>query len=522
MAKRVAVVGGGWAGMAAAIKLAEAGERVTVFEAARVLGGRARKQRRLFKFEREIEADAREEARKKTMADSRARRLGDRQLNPIPTFGPVPGSMGRDTMWSASPWNTDVQEDPAEEIADLDDGQHIVIGAYTETLSLIQLAGISHEMAFLRLPLHIAYPDGFVFQANRRLPPPLNMLGGLLRAKGLSLGERLSLAAKLRSARGMRWTLDEGQARSLTVERWLNEAPVQSELLRKRIWEPLCLSALNTPMDDASAQVFLHVLRDSIGGKRGAADMLLPRLNLSALVPEAAAEYVKARGGEIRLGSRITGLSGDSYGWNIARARYEGLVLATPAQETANLLAMLAPPESFQFDVEPEVQAQLKELDTNGIITVYLLYPGKRLERPFYALTPGSGPGQFVFDRGQLDPAQNGLMAVVISGVERNAEDAENRPGLIAAIHTQISQAFDWPAGSLPTQTQVVHEKRAALRCHPGLERSNGKLSLPGLPPIALAGDYVLNDAQAQYPATLEGAVRSGVAAAELIWKALF
>lgn len=111
-------------------------------------------------------------------------------------------------------------------------------------------------------------------------------------------------------------------------------------------------------MDDASAQVFLHVLRDSIGGKRGAADMLLPRLNLSALFPEAATEYVKARGGEIRLGSRITGLSGDSYGWNIARARYEGLVLATPAQETANLLAMLAPPESFQFDVEPEVQAQ--------------------------------------------------------------------------------------------------------------------------------------------------------------------
>lgn len=112
----------------------------------------------------------------------------------------MPGSMDRDTMWSASPWNTDVQEDPAEEIADLDNGQHIVIGAYTETLSLIQLAGISPEMAFLRLPLHIAYPDGFVFLANRRLPPPLNMLGGLLRAKGLSLGERLSLAASPWSA----------------------------------------------------------------------------------------------------------------------------------------------------------------------------------------------------------------------------------------------------------------------------------------------------------------------------------
>ncbi len=133
-----------------------------------------------------------------------------------------------------------------------------------------------------------------------------------------------------------------------------------------------------------------------------------------------------------------------------------------------------------------------------------------RLAAPLFALkehTESAHWGQFVFDRGQLDPTQSGLLAVVISastqliGLELSA--------LAQAIAQQLAEAFQRTELATPEWSWVVTEKRATFACTPDLRRPANETALKHL---WLAGDYTAGD----YPATIEGAVRSGLQAASL------
>ncbi|MEY3200746.1 MAG: hypothetical protein RIR70_296, partial [Pseudomonadota bacterium] len=201
--KNIAIIGGGWAGLACAVRLTEVGHRITLFEAAGTLGGRAR--------------------------------------------GLI------------------------HEGLRLDNGQHILIGAYTETLALIETIGVSLEAAFLRMPLMLHYP-GSLHLATRALPAPLHLLAGLITARGLSLSE------KLRLAQGMRHCQQGPCAGEPDISvAALLDRHGQSERLTRLIWEPLCVAALNTPIDIASARRFAAVLSDALARARHHSDFLLPR-----------------------------------------------------------------------------------------------------------------------------------------------------------------------------------------------------------------------------------------------------
>jgi squalene-associated FAD-dependent desaturase len=440
-ASSVAVIGGGWAGCAAAVELAASGARVTLFEAARTLGGRARA------------VQAKE--------------------------------------------------------ALLDNGQHILLGAYRETLALLRRVGVPEREAMLRLPLQMRYPaagapDGTPLMdfVALRLPAPLHMLAALLRARGLGREDKLALARFSTSARWMQWGLDTDCSVAELLERF-----GQTPRLVRLMWRPLCLAALNTPVERASAQVFLAVLRDSLGAKRKASDMLLPRVYLDALFPQAAQRFVEERGGQVRCGARVDAIERDGTGWRVGAGSgttaVDAVVLATPAWQSAVLLRPL-----------PGMDALAGQLDAFGyepISTVYLQYDaGLRLPLPFCALLddPARGAwGQFVFDRGQLDPGQDGLLAVVVSAAGEAAELGQE--ALAQGVAAQLAAAFGQPALAQPRWTRVLTEKRATFACTPGLARPANATGLPGL---ALAGDYTAGD----YPATLEMAVRSGRAAARL------
>jgi len=396
----------------------------------------------------------------------------------------------------------------------LDNGQHILLGAYSETLRLMQLVGVTRSEALLTLPLQMRYPPGsggMDFIAPR-WPAPLHLAAALLRAKGLAGADKMALARFSTTARWMDWTLHHDCSVAELLERF-----DQTPRLIQLMWRPLCLAALNTPLERASAQIFLNVLRDSLGARRSASDMLLPKRDLGALLPDAAAGYVAARGGEVHLGARIDALRADGdRRWQLQLGgqwgeAFDGVVLATPAATAAALLKGLD-----DAATQPTTTA-IDAFTHEAITTCYLQYgPEVRLALPFYALIDDAASdhwGQFVFDRGQLDQDQPGLLAVVISASGEAA--ALGQGPLAGAVAAQLALVLGRPELEQPAWSQVITDKRATYACAPGLVRPANASGLPGL---VLAGDYTAAPAgQADYPATLEAAVRSGVRAAALL-----
>ena len=422
---RVAVVGGGYAGMAAAAELARAGVPVTIFEASRVLGGRARR----------VET-----------TDKR-----------------------------------------------LDNGLHILLGAYRETLRLIDLVKDPAEpTGLLRLPLELTIHNAFRLKAPR-LPAPLHLLAALLCARGLRYRDRIAAMRFMSWARrhDFRLAADMNVATLLTERR-------QPVLVSRYLWNPLCISALNTPPAQASAQVFLNVLRDSLNGTRADCDLLLPMLDFSALFPERAARYVEARGGSVRLGVLVDAVRCTDHGFTITSSaeRFTHAIVAVSPHRAGALLDPHAELKS--------ILQMINRLTYQPIYSIYLQYAReKRL--PFRMGGLENQYAQWAFDRGQLC-GQNGLIGVVISA--SGAHQDLSHDDLAHAIHAELAGNF--PGLGEPLWHQVIAEKRATFSCTPGMSRPGNATPVEGL---YLAGDYTASD----YPATIESAVRSGVAAASLV-----
>jgi len=421
---RAAVVGAGWAGMAAAVCLADREIPVAVFEASRNLGGRARRVT-------------------------------------------IDGS-------------------------DLDNGQHILIGAYRETLALMRKVGADPEQLFLRLPLELRFADGFHLRAPR-LPYPLNLLAGLLGARGLSFAQGLTAIRFMAHLQKNAFRVEP----DCSVEALL-VTNGQLGALRRYLWEPLCISALNTPPADASAQVFANVLRDGLTGARENSDLLLPCANLSRLFPEPAAAFITAHGGSIEMGVAVRKVTRDETAFRLddLPQRFSHVIIACAPQHAATLLGGF-----------PELENARRTIDAlqyEPIFSCYLRYPDPvRLPSPMLGL---AGPiCQWVFDRGQLS-GQLGLLAVVISATGTHEELSQQE--LAGRIHAELKAAL--PGLPEPLWTKIIGEKRATFSCRPALMRPAGETNVPGL---SLAGDYTASD----YPGTLEAAVRSGIAAAKSI-----
>ncbi|MDA8382851.1 MAG: hydroxysqualene dehydroxylase HpnE [Betaproteobacteria bacterium] len=422
----MAIVGGGYAGMAAAVTLAAAGRAVHVLEAGRRLGGRARA--------------------------------------------------------------TDLHG------LTLDNGQHILIGAYAETLRLIdtvwgtgQDAGRPHP-GYLRLPFELSMAGEAPLRAWP-LPAPLHLLGGLLGTWTLPLRERLSAVRFIREMQRRRFRLAE----DTSVEALLAQHG-QGGKIAEVLWAPLCVAALNTPVPSASAQVFLTVLRDGLAGHRTACDLILPRVDLSALFPDRAAQYVAARGGEVSLCAPVRQIHACDGAFRL---------LCGPQPVTASHVILAVPPYRMAGLAAPlpgmdEAIGRVRALSFEPTYTIYLQYPPSvRLPRPMLGFI--GSPVHWLFDRSHTGP-HPGLLAAVISA--RGTHEALDHETLAGLAHREIATHL----GGLPQPRwqKVIAEKRATFSCTVGVRRPAQET---GLPRLYLAGDYTAGD----YPGTLEAAVRSGV-----------
>jgi len=360
----------------------------------------------------------------------------------------------------------------------LDNGQHVLIGAYRDTLALMRTVGLNPEALLQRIALDVRFANGQGLSLPN-WPLPLNLLAGVGRAQGWTLKDKASLIQA-----AWRWQRDGFECEPTWTVAQLCDAARLSHRVMTELIEPLCLSALNTPLHQASAKVFLRVLHDALLGGAGSSDLLVPRVDLSALLPEACLQWLRENGADIYLGTRVSAAQVDALHQTATPAN--AVLLACPPWEAARLAAKIA----------PKWADTCAELPHTAIATVYLHCKDKGfngLARPMVALrSDAQAPAQFVFDKGTLSE-QRGLLAAVVSACTGERDDVTGK------VHDQVCEQLELADVEV---VQTVVEKRATLACTPMLDRPES-LVADGL---WACGDYI----RGPYPSTLEGAVRSG------------
>jgi squalene-associated FAD-dependent desaturase len=432
VAPRLAIIGAGWAGLACAVELVNAGVSVTVFESNTVPGGRARRV-----------------------------------------------DLPNGTSY--------------------DNGQHLLLGAYQECLRLIRAVNPQPvSVLFDRFPLVLgnsrtygAIPDVLLRK------PATPVLGGLLmlaRAQGLTVGDRLHLGLFL--ARLALVTIDDA---TRTVKQ---EIASLNPVLQDRIIAPLCLASLNTPIERASAIVFQNVIRASLGAGARSSDMLLPKVDLTALFPLPAIEHIQRAGAMVHLGEvvmRLTPANGGGFDL-VTRQRqqhFDHVVVALAPHVAARLLC--------DIPTAQPVAAALDSLAYEPITTFY----SPPQQHPQTTRPPKQLPLYCVDDprvQWVVPQPKRGFQAVVVSGTEANGDhDRQAHVEHIAGL-TQCH----------PSRIVRISERRATYSCTP---QAHARLvTLPrAAAPLWLAGDYCYPD----FPATLEAAARSGVKTANDIIAAI-
>lgn len=447
------VVGGGWAGLGAAIRAIDLSQEVTLLEASRHWGGRARR---------------------------------------------VEG-------------NDNDNDHP------LDNGQHILIGAYTTLLGLLERLGVPLQDVFYRQPLDLRFTDGsglHVPSWAQGLAAPLGLLAAVLQARGWRWTDKWQFIRS--TAQWQRQGFRCGP--QVTVEQLCQPLPA---VARQHIIEPLCLAALNTSMDVASGQVFLTVLRDALLGTGHApfraSDLLLPKVDLGQLLPKAATEWLSHQGAAMHTGQRVIALERVDDGWQVQTPHQSFLaqrvVLACPAPDAARLVDA----------INPQWAEQARQLEYTAIGTVYVKgRTTRQWPHPMVALHshPTQAPAQFAFNRSRLfeptaapaEPSEGDkdvrplnsiavvhqplqpqqIWALVASASHLNAEELQ-----AACLHQAHEQL-----GLSDLQTvRTIVEKRATFACTHKVQRPSHHISMG----LFAAADYVENP----YPATLEGALRN-------------
>ncbi|MFV1992782.1 MAG: hydroxysqualene dehydroxylase HpnE [Acidiferrobacterales bacterium] len=430
---KVVIVGGGWAGLAAAVQLIKNNISVSLLEASRQLGGRAR----LIRF-------------------------------------------GKNR---------------------LDNGQHIMLGAYKSLLQLMKDINIKEDQVLKRLPLDLKLLDKNKTCFHLRtgnLPAPVHLLTGLIFARGLSLKDRATVFRAIMTMRLSGFNV----APDIPLQEYLHHLG-QTKKAVQYLWQPLCISILNTPIETASTEIFLKVIRDAFFGKKSDSEMLLPINNLGACFPDPAMDYIEQNNGNIQLGFRVDSL-------NISNNTIKGVISNNEILAADNVILASAPEHTLKLisgiKVLNPVTTMLEKIESLPITTLYLRYGEPvSLNRDFVGFA--NCHTQWVFDRGRLT-GDTGILAAVISGPGKHMTMTTEE--LTSVITKEITDHY--PMFPAPIETKLVREKRATIAASVGINKHRIKNESP-VKGLWFAGDYT----DTGYPSTLEGAVRSGLNCAQLI-----
>ena len=391
----------------------------------------------------------------------------------------------------------------------VDNGQHILLGCYTDTFAFLGDIG---ALANVRLDPQLAVT--MIDRTGRRtrlscpsLPPPINLLAGVLdwsaldwrdRAAILRMRSPLALARKEMTRGAGTIAASPGE----TVENWLIRNG-QTARLRELLWDPLALAALNQQPTEASAPAFARVLAEMFGPDPRAASIALPLKPLDQMYAEPARTYIEAHGGLVKTGSPAT----------VHVSRGTADVVSGTERWSAGGVVVSVPwfalSEVFHGDVgalEP-VMARARSTSASPIVTINLWFDRPLFSEPFIGL-PGRTM-QWVFDKRTIVGGKLTHLSLVSSGAA--AVVARSNEDLVAAAYQELLDALPDARTATLLKSSVIREPRATFSLAPGQpERPDTRTAVPG---VVLAGDWI----QTRLPATIESAVRSGHLAAQAL-----
>ena len=411
---KATVIGGGLAGLAAAVELVDAGVEVTLHEARPRLGGAT------FSFE-------------------------------------------RDGLW-------------------LDNGQHVALRCCTAYLAFLRRIGSEHLLPLqsqLRVPvLRAGRAPSSISRTN--LPAPLHLAASLLRYGPLTRAER---AASVRAALALRrLDPDDATLDDQTFGAWL-AAHGQSQNAIESLWNLIALPTLNLPAERASLAAAVKVFRTGLLDDASAADIGIPAAPFQKLHADPAQQAIESAGGSVQLSSTVRPDDIDAL-------LAEGpVVLAVPHQAAAEF-----------------VPVDVQGLGESPIVNLHIHYDRRVFDEPLAAAL--GSPVQFVFDRTKASGAAEGqLLAISLSYAvdDIGSSVADLRAKYLPALGLLLPPA----RGAGVLDFAVTHEPRATFRVEPGSRRLRPG-TVTDTPGLYLAGAWT----DTGWPATMEGAVRSGAAAA--------
>jgi len=436
--QRIAVIGGGWSGLAAALELSRQGYQVSVFESSPQLGGRARS----------IE------------------------------------------------WNG----------MTLDNGQHLMIGAYQQMLSLLNIMQADISSLFKRIPHRILMIDAQTGQTSFDLqlptfPAPLHLLFGVLKIPQLTFIEKMKVVLQFNRL------LNTHIENDLTVSSWLASANLPQVYVRNLL-EPVCLAALTTHPRQASAKAFQSVLQQTFNAPAEHTDLLLTTTDLDQVFPDLAEQFILQRGGSIQTRSKVSKLHIEnsqvkSITVNQQQLFFDQVILATPPTVSAKLLG--------DIEATRKISQQLKGLQFEPITTLYLEFEAP-VSLPAVMTGIINGVAEWVFEKS--DCGHSHVLAVVISAQGNHLNMSQE--AMCKQILSELKQII--PALPDLLDSKLIIEKRATFQCHPNVDQHRPGIKTR-LSNLNLCGDYVYIEENNQpgLPSTLEGALRSGVKCAQTV-----
>lgn len=431
------VVGGGFAGLAAATALAEAGARVLLVEARPHLGGRARSW-----------------------------------------LDPDTGTI-------------------------VDNGQHLFMGCYRETLRLLDRIGTRTGLQFqTRLSVPFVDRGGAVGTFSLPAwPHPFDLAAGLVRFPCLGVADRLRLLKVALAARRTRGPNDD-----ITVADWLGSLG-QSPAARARLWDPLVIAALNERPETAAASMFVPVLREGLLAGLEASRLGVPRVGLSDLYADPAARFLRLHGSEARVRAPVRQVL-------IEAGRCVGVIPAEGAPIRAPVVIVSAPPAEMLAMLPEEIAdrpvfAGAARLRLSPIVSVYLWFGTPVTELPFAGLIGGAW--QWIFNREAVagHPGSGHAVTLVRSAAHDWVD--RSREALVHSALEEVRDFFPLAARATLRHALVIKEKRATITPLPGTLRLRPGWRTP-VDGLLLAGDWTATG----LPATIEGAVLSGHACARI------